>query len=240
MRLALALVAGMAGTAGAAPWSDWVGDYSGKLAWSHCTTRGARAATLPLDGVDGALQIDLAPAGRALRTFSLLEEEDGTLSGRDGDVTIAIRRPRANAVALVVTYDSGCTLRAALARPAAQCPRLAAWARVAARCTKRALVVPTRCADAEQLELALVDAGCAPHPDGGPPTSVACGTLASSAGALQRCRMPARVRDTLVIRARAIVAASRTADRASLPVVEQQCHALHVDVAAARTKFRCP
>jgi hypothetical protein len=198
-------------------WGDWVGDYTGKLTWSACTVDGAGSATLPLDATDGAVTLDLASAGGALEALPL-EEDNGTWTGRQNDVTVRVARPRADAIELSVVLDSGCEVHGTLRRKStgiAACDRLAGWARVESRCTKLtkpalenvARLVRQRktwlaakgdardklaaqCdARAQKVELELVDAGCAPSSD--PAVGVRgteCQALRASLARLQRCR----------------------------------------------------
>ena len=120
-------------------WADWVGDYRGSLSWRQCTAPGERTATLALDAIDGALRIDLAPAGAALRALSLTAEDEVWV-GQDGDVSVRVARTP-NAIDVAVTYESGCTMRGKLARATTgvpACDRLLAWSRIEAACTKTA------------------------------------------------------------------------------------------------------
>lgn len=262
MRLALAIALVLPHAALAAPvkppptWADWVGDYRGRFAWSNCTTGGARLGTLSMDAIDGTMTIDLTRAGRELRRFPLVAEDDGRWSARDGDVAIAVTRPTRLATRIHVTYDSGCTMRASLTRaaPGPDCGRLLGWMRIAASCTKRAAIElpptkqwgptdgPTCRTHAARIELVLIDAGCAPHPDGDLATrSADCRTLAARTDALARCgTVPPALRDRHVGDARAIVSASRTADRTTIPVVERQCRDAAATLAAIAKQHRCP
>ncbi len=92
----------LAGSAHAAPWTEWVGDYKTALTWRGCTTPGAKSATLALDAIDGALAIDLAPAKGGLRSRALVEDERGTLSAQDGDLAELSDRLVAFGVVVVV------------------------------------------------------------------------------------------------------------------------------------------
>jgi hypothetical protein len=200
-----------------ATWGDWVGDYTGKLSWSGCTVDGAASATLPLDATDGAVTLDLAPAGGALEGLALAEDSGGW-SGQHDDVTVHVARSKPDTIDLAVVLDSGCEVRGTLRRPStgiAACDRLAGWARIEARCTKLTkpalenqarLVRQTKTwlaakgaerdklaaqcdARAQKVELELVDAGCAPSPD--PAVGVRgmeCQALRASLARLQRCR----------------------------------------------------
>jgi hypothetical protein len=198
-------------------WGDWVGDYAGKLTWTSCAVDGNGSATLPLEASDGAVTIDLTPAGGALERVVLLEDERGW-TARDNDVTVHLARPRADALDLAIDLDSGCQVRGTLKRPTTgipACDRLAGWARIEARCTK--LVRPalenvarlvrqkrtwlaargaerdklaSQCdARAAKVESELVDAGCAPNPDPAIGMHGAeCVALRASLGRLQRCQ----------------------------------------------------
>src|SRR5687767_2986703 len=95
-------------------WGDWVGAYQGTLTWSQCAVAGEKQARLALSATDGVMSIDLAPASAGLRAMTLVEDESG-FSGQQGDVKVAIKRPKANAIALEVQLDSGCLMKAQLA-----------------------------------------------------------------------------------------------------------------------------
>jgi len=189
-----------------ATWADWVGDYRGALAWRNCTVAGARTATLALDATDGVIALELAPAGMALRAMTLVEEEGGWIA-QDGDVSLRVTRPRAATIAVALELASGCTMRGTLRRTAARvaaCDRLAGWARIEARCTKvtarledvaalaRTRWKPgdaARCSErADRVELAMVDAGCAPLPDVTTAVPHACRSLVERTRALVACR----------------------------------------------------
>jgi hypothetical protein len=241
-------------------WADWVGTYEGKLVWKACSAPGEKSAAIPLVATDGAMAIDLAPAHSGLRTVSLVEDDTGW-SAQQGDFTVAVKRPRANAIEVTVELSSGCRLEAKLRRTTtavAACDRLLGWARIEASCTKRpdaptedlAKLVATKwrktdraacTARADKLERSLVDAGCAPHPD--PLIGVRsrdCLALSTTADQLGRCgTVPPNVRDLHVRMASALVAAAQTAERSELPVVETQCRDLRVDLVAVGTRFRC-
>jgi len=268
-RAALAVVLALGGGtmhAAAAPtppvtWSDWVGAYDGKLTWHGCITPGARTATLAVEATDAVVSIDLAPASPGLRTMSLVADDRGW-SGQQGDVKVQIARPRADALALVVELDSGCTVKGQLRRKAtgiAACDRLLGWTRIESRCTKLqdapledlAKLVATRWqrADADRctarvakLEAALVDAGCAPHPD--PRIGVRapeCLALATASAKLSRCgNVPAQIKDAIAFEAAALSSASQSAERATLPYVEQQCRDVTSTIATVATQFSCP
>lgn len=262
----LAICALVVGSAAAAPaptvtWADWVGSYDGKLAWSNCSAPGAKTATLALEATDAVLSIDLAPLGSALRAMSLVADEAGW-SAQQGDVKVRLARPRSDALDLVVELDSGCTLRSTLHRATtgvAACDRLVGWARIESRCTKlhdakledlAKLVAAkwrkaddTKCAArADKLAASLIDAGCAPHPD--PMIGVRspkCLAMSAAAAKLSRCgNVPRQVTDAIVGQAAALSSASQSAERATLPYVEQQCEDAKTAIAAIATRFNCP
>lgn len=270
MRTSLAgLLVLIATTAGAAPdpapprasWADWVGSYHGPLRWSGCSVAGARTATLAVTFVDGVASIDLAPARPGMRALTLVEDEGGGWSGRQADVAVALRRPRADTLALAIDLDSGCAVRGTLTRATtkvAACDRLLGWARIDATCTRQdrpseqlaTLLATTwkpsegaRCrARADTLERALIDVGCAPHPD--PAIGVRapdCIELAHAADRLQRCgRVLPAIEQRAVAVARAVASAAQTAERATLPYVEQQCRDTRAELVAIATRFGCP
>jgi hypothetical protein len=273
VRGAVAIIVAIGSGAIAAPasppatWADWVGDWSGKLAWSNCATTGATAATLPLDAVDGALDVDLAPAGAALGRFSLVPDER-ELSAQQADVAVHVDR-KAAGLDLAVRFDSGCTLRAHLARATTAipaCDELEAWTRIESRCTKltsapledgRALArerdgwlkargaargkLAEQCgARAARVEAELVGAACAPHRD--PKHGVRaqdCLALVDAANRLARCVPQSSDARELAIESSMLSAAAETADAASLPVVERQCRDAHQQVTALATRFSC-
>jgi hypothetical protein len=194
--LSLAIAGGAIAGPAPAPrltWSDLVGDWEGKLKWQSCSADGEEKPTLSLDATDGALAIDLRNAGGALPALSLVEDGAGW-SGQQGDVSVSVKRPKDNALELVVDLESGCQITGTLARSSigiASCDRLSAWARIESQCTKLSrppLENPARLArqrerwakakgDARttisaqctargaRVEAALIDAGCAPNPD---------------------------------------------------------------------------
>jgi hypothetical protein len=258
--IALAAPAAKAPDAKAATWADWVGDFEGALAWRNCSAPGAARATVAIDGIDGALEVDLTAARGGLRRFSLVEEE-GTLAAQDGDLKLTLKRPRPGVVDLAIELDSGCAITGRLSRGTtnvAACDRLSAWARVESRCTKlrrprledTAALAKTawKAADAaacttraDRLEHALVDTGCAPHPD---PLigvrAVDCLALAQAAQKLSRCgSIPRELSEPIASRANALAASAQSADAGTLPVVEAQCRDARADVVAVSTRFRC-
>jgi hypothetical protein len=225
----LAITAGALAKPATMPgWGDWVGDYAGKLTWASCTADGAGSATLPVEATDGAFTIDLTPAGGALESMTLLEDNGGWV-GQHGDVTVHLTRTKPDAIDLAIDLESGCQVRGTLKRPSttiAACDRLAGWARIEARCTK--LVRPalenearlvrqkkswlaakgaerdklaSQCdARVAKVESELVDAGCAPNPDPAIGMRGAeCVALRASLARLQRCNaLPPDVEQLLV------------------------------------------
>jgi len=250
-------------------WGDWVGDYTGKLAWTSCTAEGAGSATLAFDATDGQVAIDLAPAGASLEPVSLTEDDAGW-TGRNGDVGVHLARPKADTVELAVDLDSGCQVRGTLRRAStgiAACDRLAGWARIEHRCTKLTkppLEQPSRLAHqratwlaakgdarvklaaqcdarAQKVELELIDAGCAPNPD--PAIGLRggeCTALRVSANKLSRCRsLPPDVDAALEQEASGLVSAAQSADSAVLHEVEAECRALRARIVAASQQSGC-
>src|SRR5258706_15414097 len=98
-----------------ATWAEWVGDWQGKLKWSSCSAEGDERASLALDAVDGAVALDLAPAGAALASMQLVEDNGGWI-GQQGDVTVRVRHAKPETLELAVDLDSGCQVRATLTR----------------------------------------------------------------------------------------------------------------------------
>src|SRR5688572_24851735 len=112
-------------------WAEWVGDWDGKLKWQSCTAEGEPRASIAIDANDGAMSIDLSPAGSALPALSLVEDGDGWL-GQQGDVTVRVKRAK-DKLDLAIDLDSGCQVKGTMARASvgiAACDRLAAWARI--------------------------------------------------------------------------------------------------------------
>jgi hypothetical protein len=197
-------------------WADWVGDWEGKLKWTSCAADGADRASLALDAHDGSVALDLTPAGSALPAMSLTEDGEGWL-GQQGDVTVHVKRAKADKLELAIDLDSGCQVRGTLARPSvgiAACDRLAAWARIESHCTKlsrpplenaarlarqraewrkargddRTKLAAQCTARSAKVEQELVDIGCAPNPDPAIGMRGAeCQALRGIAGRLSRC-----------------------------------------------------
>jgi hypothetical protein len=268
------LVAAAAALAKPAPtdaprWGDWVGDYTGKLAWTSCMIEGQGSATLALDASDGQVAIDLGPAGASLEAMTLAED-DGGWTGKSGDVAVHVARPKPDTLDLAVDLDSGCQIRGTLRRAStgiAACDRLAGWARIEHRCTKLtkpALEQPSRLAHqratwlaakgdartklaaqcdarAQKVELELIDAGCAPNPD--PAIGLRggeCTALRASASKLSRCRsVPPDVDAALEQEASGLVSAAQSADSAVLREVESECRALRARIVAASQQSGC-
>ena len=247
------------GQAVASPWADWVGDYRGALTWRQCTAPGQKTATVSFDAVDGATRLDLAPAGAALRALSLTQE-DAAWVAQDGDVSVRVSKPKPNTIELAIDYESGCTVRGRLARATTgvpACDRLLAWSRIESRCTKASSKLEdgaalaklkwkktdaARCtARAEKLALAMIDVGCAPHPDPDIGRRAAlCRALVETTAKLSRCgRVPREVMQRLSNIAGALSSASQSAEPATLPYVEQQCKDARTDVAATAVQFQC-
>src|SRR5262249_13290323 len=257
------LVGAAAASRAPVTWADWVGDWSGKLRWAGCTTNGSATAKLAIDATDGAMAIDLAPAGAALGAFGLIENELG-FSAQHADVAVVLTRK--SGVELEVRFDSGCTMRASLSRPTtgiAACDRLDAWARIESKCGKltakpledpkllakerdgwlkargdaRAKLGEQCTARAARVALELTDAGCAPHPD--PLIGVrAKDGLAPVAAAAQLARCgsaPPDLTSTISSGAAQLAGAAQTADAASLPIVERECRDAHQRVVAVAT-----
>lgn len=250
-------------------WADWVGDWEGKLRWTSCTADGAASATLPLEASEGAVAIDLGPAGGGLGALSLVEDNAGWV-GQNGDVTVHVAH-RAGKLELAIDLDSGCQVRGTLQRASsgiAACDRLAAWARIEARCTK--LVKPplenqarlarqraswasaageartklaAQCeARATKVEAELVDAGCAPNPDPAIGMRGAeCRALAQAATRLGRCAsVPTDLATLISQEASALVGAAQQASTAELPYVEVQCKRVRERIAQTVQQSGCP
>ena len=239
----------------AAPWSDWAGDYSGKLAWTSCSVPGASTATIAIDAVDGALKVELARAADWLPALSLLEEEDGTLQGRQADLAVTLAHPAANAVDVAIDLESGCRARGRLVRAPSKagtaCDRLVAWARIESRCTKlrappleKKLGKPKssdRCeARAIAVEHELIDAGCAPNPTAAKGIAACLATVAQ-AERLDRCASAPRENATILLRV-----AHNDADAAQTATTPGELAKLEKDCAETRrlidkqlAEYRC-
>jgi hypothetical protein len=251
-------------------WSDWVGEWSGKLKWQGCTIDGATEATLPIDATDGTVAIDLANASTGLFAMPLVEG-NAAWFGHSGDVTVHAARGKQGALDLTVELESGCQLHASLRRAGsgiAACDRLAAWARVEARCTKlsrppleeparlarqrsswggargeqRELLAAQCDARASRLEAELVAAGCAPNPD--PAIGLRgteCQALRQATSRLARCAsVPSDDAAALAAASSALAGAAQGARDADLPFVEAQCHTLRDRITAVAREAGCP
>jgi hypothetical protein len=218
--IVLALGAGaLAAPATPAPptWADWVGDWTGKLAWTSCSADGNDSATLPIEAVDGTVSIDLTPAGGALTSIAILPDPNGW-TGQQSDVTVHVSPSgKASTLSLAIDLDSGCEIRGTLKRPSTgidACDQLTAWARIESQCTKltrpplenAARIARQReqwrvakgetktklgaqCATrAAKLEASMIDVGCAPSHD--PQIGLRgaqCQALRSTSERLGRC-----------------------------------------------------
>lgn len=272
-RLAIVGLLGALGTAIASPpepavretWADWVGDYTGALTWAkRCVSPGAARATIAIDAVDGAPVADLSAAGGGLRALALIEDDTGSWSAQQGDVTLTLVRPGANTLALRVELASGCTVHGQLQRASTgipACDALLAWARIEDRCTKlveprledrvalgkeragwrsRARGVAVGCAArADKLEAALIGAACAPVPD--PQAFVrgpSCQRVFQLAGKLERCAAASpRLRDL----ARGVLEQPTTSDDATTrTLLERRCDGMHDGLVRLARHDRCP
>ncbi len=241
-------------------WADWVGTYQGPLTWSSCTPAGVKSAALALEISDGVASIDLAPTRPGMPSLSLISDDKGW-SGRQGDLAVTLARPKPDAIDIAIDLDSGCTMRGHLTRASVvpACAALTGWGRIEARCTKlpgsavedfsKLSSTKWKPADADRctaraakLERALVDAGCAPHPD--PLIGIRardCRELGQVAARLSRCgNLPETIKSGILRSAGALSSASQSADRSTLPYVEQQCRDTKASLAAVATRFSCP
>ena len=255
--LLLASSQAVAGPSTPGTWADWVGEYSGSVAWRRCTAAGEKSATVTFEAVDGTMRIDLASLGAALRTMSLTHEDEVWVA-QDGDLRVRVARKKPNRIDLAIDYDSGCTARGQLVRPSTgvpACDALIAWARIEQACTKVTTKLEgdlakqkwkrsdaAACsARTDKLAHAMIDAGCAPHPD--PQIAhraPACRTLAQSTQKLARCgRVPREIMQNLSGRASALSSAAQSAERATLQYVEQQCKDARTEVVGTAAQFQC-
>lgn len=254
--IAALLLAPYQAVAAPGTWADWVGEYSGSVSWKRCTAAGEKTATLRFEAVDGATRIDLTPLGAALRAMSLTQEDKAWVA-QDGDLRVRVSKKKPNTIDLAIDYDSGCTARGQLVRATTgvpACDALVAWARIEQACTKTAAKLESdlkqkwkksdaaSCtARADKLAHAMVDVGCAPNPD---PQIVhraaVCRALDQSTQKLARCgRVPHEIMQRLSNQARALSSAAQSAEKSTLPYVEQQCKDARVEVAGTAAQFQC-
>jgi len=252
---------------GAAPerdttsWADWAGSYRGALRWSGCSLPGAKSAAVALAFVDGVASIDLAAVRPAMSSLTLVSDDHGW-SARQGDLAVAITRPKHDTIDLALDLDTGCTMRGRLTRASsniAACDALVGWARIEASCSKLSSppledvakltatkwkpAEASRCtARAATIERELIDAGCAPHPD--PLIGVRardCVELSQLAGTLSRCgNLPQEIKNQVITAAQALASAAQSAEKATLPYVDKQCRDVRTSLVAIATQFRCP
>jgi hypothetical protein len=251
-------------------WADGVGDWEGKLKWQSCSAEGEERPTLSLDATDGVLSLDLRNAGGALPALTLVEDTLGW-TGQQGDVSVTVKRPKPDALDLVVRLESGCEISGTLARPSigiASCDRLSAWARIESQCTKLSrppLENPARLARQREqwakakgeartklsaqctargtkVEAALIDAGCAPHPDPAIGLRGAeCQALRGTSARIVRCgNVPFDLREALEREVVVLIAASQGADKAALPVVEAECKQARDRLVTIAKQAGCP
>jgi hypothetical protein len=254
-------------------WADWAGSYRGALRSTSCTVPGAKSATVTVAFADGVASIDLAGVRAGMDSLTLVSDDHGW-SARQGDLSVAIGRHRANTIDLAIELESGCAIRGRLTRRSTRipaCDRWLGWARIQAACTR--LNAPARkdpagrsTADAKsadndlaklearawkrtdaarctrrsnELERALVDVGCAPHPDPMIGARAAdCLALADLAGKLSRCgAVPQDLKSRVLASAEALAAAAQTAEKATLPYVAKQCRDVHAALVSIATRF---
>jgi hypothetical protein len=250
-------------------WADWVGDWGGKLKWSGCSIDGEPTATVALDATDGALAIDLAPAGGALSTLSLVENNTGWL-GQQGDVTVKLAHGRDSTLDLAVELESGCTMHANMKRASVgipACDELAGWARIEEHCTKLAkprlenlarlvrqrlewtkargdvrTTLSAQCkARATKVETELAEAGCAPDPNPVSQRGPECQALRQTAAKLSRCgTLPFDLATSLAHDANQLASAVAGAEtETSLKVVEKQCKQMRDQISEAAQQAGC-
>ncbi|MDX2087647.1 MAG: hypothetical protein SFX73_07345 [Kofleriaceae bacterium] len=245
-------------------WGDLVGAYQGRLAWKNCNTPGVERATIAVDAMDGALEIDLTAAAGGLRAFSLAPESTTAWTAQQGDVRVRIARTRADQLALHVTIDETCEVRATLTRKTVgipACDRLLGWSRIEQWCTKRTeapledreallfersvwtkqkqAAAAVCAARADTLATAMIDAGCAPADD---PAAVqlgaTCLSLAQASVRVQRCTTapPELVEVSHHLGGLAVPGP----DAASRVIAEQQCADGLELLARLAQQARCP
>ncbi|MEO8842630.1 MAG: hypothetical protein ABI591_16085 [Kofleriaceae bacterium] len=265
--LTVAAIAHAATPAPAASWADWVGDWGGKLKWAGCSIDGEPTATVAVDATDGALAIDLAPAGGALAALSLVENGTGWL-GQQGDVTVKLAHGRASSLELTVELESGCAMHATMKRASvgiAACDELAAWARIEEHCTKLAkprlenfarlvrqrvewtkaqgdVRLAAQCKNrASKVEAELADVGCAPDSNPVSPRGPECQALRQTAAKLSRCgTLPFDLATSLAHDANQLASAVAGAEtETSLKVVEKQCKQMRDQISEAAQQAGC-
>lgn len=250
-------------------WADWVGDWEGKLEWTSCVAEGKTKASISIDAADGALSIDLTAAGGALGKLSLVEDDVGGFSAQQSDVKVSVRRTKDLELTVTLDSGCevrGTLARRTVG--IATCDRLAAWARIESQCKKLArpaLENPARLARqrakwleargedrvklsaqctsrAARVEAELVDVGCAPNPDPAIGLRGAeCQALRGISARLQRCpAVPFDVRAAFEREVVVLLAATQGADRASLPVVDEQCKQTREKLYAVAQQAGCP
>jgi endonuclease YncB( thermonuclease family) len=267
----LVLVVALSADAAPTPqlsWADWVGDWSGKLKWTGCTIDGEPKATLSFDALDGALAIDLAPAGGALGPLSLVEDGAGFL-GKSGDVTVRLAR-KTDTLDLAVEQESGCTVHATLKRPSigiAECDALDSWARIEEHCSKLAKprlenlarlvrqrvewtkargdarsTLATQCkARATKVEAELAEAGCAPDPNPVSARGPECLALRQTAAKLSRCgTLPFDLATSLAHDANQLASSIEGVEGdTSIKVIEKQCKQMRSQITEAAQQAGC-
>lgn len=263
------VAAGIAARVEAAPvtWADVVGEYRGRLAWKGCNTPGAKRVTVALDATDGALAIDLKPAGGGLRAFSLALDDDATAawSAQDADVEVRVSRVRPNTILLVIAIGDRCEVRGTLTRATTSveaCDRVVAWSRIEQRCTKRTgapledakalgleravwtkrpkgAAAKTCGARADKLATAMIEAGCAPVDDPAAlQLSPSCARLRAQTSRVARCTTAP---PELVQLARSLATfAVPVPDAASRPVASETCDEALALLAQRAKQARCP
>jgi hypothetical protein len=248
-------------------WADWVGDWGGKLKWAGCSIDGEPTATVALDATDGALAIDLAPAGGALTSLSLVENGPGWI-GQQGDVTVKLARGRDSSLDLAVELESGCTVHANMKRASvgiAACDELAGWARIEEHCTKLAkprlenlarlvrqraewtkahsdVRLAAQCKNrASKVEAELAEAGCAPDANPVSQRGPECQALRQTAAKLSRCStLPFDLATSLAHDANQLASAVAGAEtETSLKVVEKQCKQMRDQITDAAQQAGC-
>jgi hypothetical protein len=257
-----------AAPAPALTWADWVGDWDGKLKWSGCSIDGEPSANISLDAIDGAIAIDLTPAGGALGPIALVEDNNGWL-GQKGDVTVKLAHPK-DQLELSVELESGCAMHATLKRASvgiATCDQLDGWARIEEHCTKLAkprlesfarlvkqrnewtkargeerTTLATQCkARAAKVESELAEAGCAVDPNPVAMRGPECQALRQTAAKLSRCgTLPFDLATQLAHDANQLASAIAGAEtETSVKIVEKQCKQMRDQITTAAQQAGC-